>query len=259
MIMEATSGIAAVRREKTAELLRERRVVTVGELCGLLRVSPATIRRDLVDMEQRGQLRRVHGGAVASDRRLEEPLFDDKTSLATREKQAIARAALQYVGASDSIFLDGGSTVLAFAALLKDMPRITVVTNSLRVAGTLAGQGPRVIVVGGELRRLSQTFVGCLTAPLLDQLHFDTAFMGTIGVSASDGLTTTDPREAGTKTMVMQHADRTILLADSSKLGKLSFVKFGAIADVDILVTDKGAGKKDLGVLRRKGIEVVTG
>jgi DeoR family fructose operon transcriptional repressor len=257
--MQSTNGIAAVRREKTADLLRERRVVMVAELCDLLGVSPATVRRDLADMEQQGKLRRVHGGAVAPERRLEEPVFDDKAAIAPREKAAIARAALPYVGARDSIFLDGGSTVLAFAALLRDKPRITVVTNSLRVAGTLSGHGPRVIVVGGELRRLSQTFVGCLTPLLLNQLHFDTAFMGTIGISGTKGLTTTDPREAETKSLVMQQADRVILLADSSKVGKLSFVKFGAADDLDVLVTDKGAAKRDIKALRKKGIEVITG
>ena len=245
------------RQEKIAQIVRERRMVRVSELCALTGASVATIRRDLGDMQGHGLLRKVHGGALAVERGEEEPLFDDKAAIAAREKQQIAQAAAAYVKPHDTVFLDGGSTVLALAALLRAMRGLTVVTNSLRVALTLPGTGPRLIMVGGELRALSQTFVGPLTAHVLERLHVDTAFMGTVGAAEEEGLTTTDPREAFTKQLVIQHAQRVILLADSGKIGKISFVCFGAIGDVDAVITDRGAPRGLVQRLRKKGVQVV--
>jgi DeoR/GlpR family transcriptional regulator of sugar metabolism len=251
-------GLAAERLEKIRALLKARRIIRVDELTAELAVSPATIRRDLVELEKLGRLERVHGGAVSLfDSRMDEPLFDDKTALAVAEKQRIAEAALACIKPADSIFLDGGSTVLALARLLTGMNSLTVVTNSLRVATLYAGAGPHMILTGGEVRRLSQTMVGPTTRPLLDQLHVDTAFMGTIGLSPEAGLTTTDPREAQTKAMVMAQARQVVLLADSSKISKVSFVKFGPLSQVQLLITDTGADAAALRKFRREGVKIV--
>ncbi|MBM4143499.1 MAG: DeoR/GlpR transcriptional regulator [Lentisphaerae bacterium] len=252
------AGLAAGRQERVRGVLRERGVVSVEELRARLGVSGATVRRDLEALNRRGQVRRVHGGAVCVEGRLDEPLFDDKTAIAAREKQRIAEAALKLVKQGDSVFLDGGSTVLALARLLTGYSGLTAVTNSLRVAALFAGVGPRVIMAGGELRRLSQTFVGALSRPLLEQLRFDTAFMGTIGLTAADGMTTTDAREALTKETVMANARRVVLLADGSKIGAVSFVKVGALDKVDVLITDSGADRGEVARLRKKGVKVVT-
>ncbi|MBN2301825.1 MAG: DeoR/GlpR transcriptional regulator [Lentisphaerae bacterium] len=253
-----SSELAAARLQKIAEIVRSKRIVRVDELSKTLTVSPATIRRDLRMLEKRGGMQRVHGGALSSESKIEEPMFDDKTAIATKEKYAIAQAALKFIKPNDSIFLDGGSTILTLAGMLQDAVHLTVVTNSLRVASTLSGKGPNVILVGGELRRLSQTFVGPLTKPVLDELHVDSAFIGTIALSHREGLTTTDPREAFTKKTVMAHARQVILLADSSKIGKISFVRFGSLSDVHILITDKKAARKQLDGIRKKGVRVIT-
>ena len=249
--------LAAGRQEKVARILRRQRIVHVEEFSAKLGVSPATVRRDLAEMEEMGLLTRVHGGAVSAERRLAEPVFDDKEGLAASQKQAIAEAAAQFVKPNDSVFLDGGSTVLALARLLTAMTGITVVTNSLRVAGTFSGAGPRMILVGGEFRRLSQTFVGTLTEPIIQRLHVDTAFIGTIGLSPDNGMTTTDPREAHTKELVMAHARQVILLADSSKMGKLSFVEFGSLSAVNVLITDSSIAKEDARAFQRKGVRLL--
>ena len=229
----------------------------VPELAASLGVSSATARRDLAELDLRGQVRRVHGGAVSVERIIEEPFFDDKTRLAAREKQAIAAAALKFIEPTDSVFLDGGSTILALARLLVDMRNLTVVTNSLRVATLLSGHGPRVIVAGGELRHVSQTFVGPMTSPLLQHIHVDTAFMGTIGLTVAEGMTTTASHEAFTKELVMAQANRVVLMADSSKLGKVSFCNFSAFDRVNILVTDTGATAAAVKPYSNLGIRVV--
>ena len=248
--------LAPERQAKIAQMLHHHRVLRVSEICDVIGVSPASVRRDLADMERRGLLTRVHGGAMANENQNEEPLFDDKTGIAAEEKARIARAALDFIHPDDTIFLDGGSTVLALADLLDQHGDIAVVTNSLRVASKLSGSGPRVIAVGGELRRRSQTFVGSLTRHLIENLHVDTAFMGTIGLSPEDGLTTTDPREALTKELIMTRARRVVLLADSSKIGTVSFVEFGSLDAVQVLITDKGATTRDLEPFEERGVSV---
>jgi DeoR/GlpR family transcriptional regulator of sugar metabolism len=153
--------------------------------------------------------------------------------------------------------LDGGSTVLELARLLRDRSNLTVVTNSLRAAVELSGRGPRLIVIGGELRRLSQTTVGPLTRFTIRELHVDEAFMGTMGLSLEEGLTTTDPSEAYTKELVMEHAREVVLLADSSKVGKISFSCSGQLAKVRILVTDTRMDRRFSRELRKRGVKVV--
>jgi len=249
--------LAPKRLERLREILRIDHVVSVEELCRRLEVSAATVRRDLAQLESLGEVRRVHGGGVGTESRLEEPLFDDKTSIAAREKQRIAQAALKYIQPNDTIFLDGGSTVLELARLIRDRSNLTVVTNSLRAAIELAAQGPRVILIGGEFRRLSQTLVGPLTRLTLDEVHVDKAFMGTIGLTLEEGLTTTDPSEAYTKELVMQHARQVFLLADHSKVGKVSFACAGQLGRVQVLITDKQVDRKFSSQLRKDGVEVV--
>ena len=249
--------LAPKRLDRLRRIVRQTRVVRVEELTSRLRVSTATVRRDLDRLERLGEIRRVHGGAVGIESRLEEPLFDDKTAIAAPEKRRIAQAALHYIEAEHTIYLDGGSTVLELARLLRDRSNLTVVTNSLRAALELAGRGPRLILVGGELRRLSQTLVGPLTRLILENLNVDIAFMGTIGLARAEGLTTTDPAEAFTKELVMGHARRVILLADSGKAGKVSFARAGGLSRIDVWITDRRVGRDFSEALQQENVEVV--
>ena len=254
----SNSNLAVERQERIRARLQAQHVVRVDELAEWLQVSPATVRRDLLELEQQGRLRRVHGGATELERNADEPLFDDKTAIAAAEKQAIAAAAFNLIGSADTVFLDGGSTILTLAHLLLPLTRLTVVTNSLRVAQLLSGSGPRMILTGGECRRLSQTFVGPLSRPVLDRVQLDWAFMGTIGISAEAGLTTTDPNEAFTKELAISRARQVALLADSSKFGRTSFVRFGEIAALSHLITDAAAPAAQLEAFRRAGVTVLT-
>jgi len=247
--------LAPERQKRVLEIIRQRNAVRVDELCEALSVSAATIRRDLEMLEAEGCIRRVHGGAVDGQARLEEPLFDDKAGLAGTEKLGIARLALAHIREGDTIYLDGGSTILELARLLRDRSDITVVTNSLRAAVELASAGPRLMLLGGEFRRRSQTIVGTMTRSLLETIYLDVAFMGTIGVTEA-GLTTTDPNEAFTKQLVMTRARRVVLLADSSKIGKVSFAHAGALSDIGVLVTDGGADPQFVKKIRKVGVTV---
>lgn len=238
MIREACPTLAPQRREHIRLLVRESGIARVEDLRRELKVSVATIRRDLELLEEEGLLRRVHGGAVSMESRLEEAVFDDKTNQFSKEKRSIAEKAFKLIGQEESLFLDGGSTTLCLARLLKDRKDLTVVTNSLRAAAELADSGPRVILTGGELRRISQTMVGPLTSAVLSQVRVDKAFMGTMGLCLENGLTTTDPNEAFVKSLVMEQATQVVLLADSSKAEKVSFARVSDWQKVDILICD---------------------
>jgi DeoR family transcriptional regulator, fructose operon transcriptional repressor len=256
--MAVGQDLAAARRQRVSALVDARRAVRLEELSAALGVSQATVRRDLIALAAAGRLRRVHGGAVAVDQRLDEPHFDDKAAAAAAEKSRIAARAVELIGPTDTVYLDSGSTVLAAARLLHGWNRLTVVTNSLPVANELVGRGPRLILIGGEVRATSRAIVGPLTRHLLESLHVDRALMGTFAFSLEDGLSTTDPAEAYTKELVIAHAREVILLADSSKAGTRSFVHAGRIEDVDVLVTDGRLDARIARALARRGLRVIT-
>ena len=249
--------LAARRRQRLVALVEARGSARLEELSSALGVSTATVRRDLDAVSAAGRLRRVHGGVVATEQPASEPQFDVKAGSAAAEKERIAAAAVRLLKPDDTVYLDSGSTVLAVARLLHGWDRLTVVTNSLPVAIELAGRGPRVIVIGGELRARSRAIVGPLTRHVLERLHVDRALMGTYALSLDDGLTTTDPTEAYTKELVLGRASQVILLADSSKVGTRSFAASGRLADVDVLVTDDGIDRAAARRLARLGVRVV--
>jgi DeoR/GlpR family transcriptional regulator of sugar metabolism len=249
--------LAVRRRQRLGLIVDSRGAARLEELSAALGVSQATVRRDLNALAAAGRLRRVHGGAVAIDPRLDEPHFDVKAAAAADEKQRIAERAIELLSPEETIYLDSGSTVLALARLLHGWSRLTVVTNSLPVATELVGRGPRLILIGGELRATSRAVVGPLTRLLLDQLHVDRAFMGTFALAVDDGLTTTDPSEAYTKELVLSRAREVILLADATKMGTRSFARAGRLEDVDILITDAVLDERTARTFKRRGIRVI--
>lgn len=250
--------LAALRRQRLSLIVEARRAVRLEELSTALGVSQATVRRDLDELATEGRLRRVHGGAVAIDERAGEPHFETKAATAAAEKLRIAQRAVELLAPDDTVYLDSGSTVLAAARLLHGWSRLTVVTNSLPVANELMGRGPRLIVVGGEVRSTSQALVGPLTRLILDTLHVDRALMGTYALSLEDGLMTTDPSEAYTKELVMTRAREVIVLADAGKLATRSLVRAGRLDDVDVLITDARVDAATLRALKRHRVRVIT-
>ncbi len=237
MTQSAHKLVVSRRAERIMQLLREQGVMTVESLSQALGVSMATVRRDLQEMHDRGLLVRIHGGAALKDKINAEPLFSDKEGQHRPEKESIARAALELIEDQDTIFLDGGSTLLLLARLLDKRKQLTIVTNSLMAASLLMESGHRLILTGGEFRAISRTLVGPLTSSILHNLSVDKAFMGTMGFTAKDGMSTTDANEAFTKSLVMQRAAKVILLADHSKLGVRSLAACPS-PRLDVLVTD---------------------
>ncbi len=232
-------------------------VRTIAELSEELEVSEATVRRDLQSLESQGKIKRVHGGAIRTKFPRTEPVFTEKASLHAAEKSRIAELALEFIEDSDTIYLDGGSTIQALAKLLHQRRNLTIVTNSLMAAADLMESGHKLVLVGGEFRPLSRTLVGPLTSHIINTIHIDKAFLGTIGFSADDGISTTDANEAYTKEQIMRRAGKVLLLVDSSKIGVPSFAVSGSLKDIDIIITDQGIAAKYVRQLEKLKIKVV--
>ncbi len=257
---DAPSNVVAFapeRRERLKQIVKSRHAVRVEDLKSELGVSTATIRRDLDELEEAGELRRVHGGAVSIDVHPIEARFEAKAAKYTPEKQRIAARAVEFVDPDSTIYLDAGSTCLELARLLAHRTDITVVTNSLPAIVELAGQGPRLVVIGGELRPLSQAIVGPLSTPLLDELYVDRAFMGTFGLSLEAGLTTTDPAEAFTKERALTRAREVMLLVDGSKIGTRSFAHAGRLDQIDVVITDAELDEDAATTFEKAGVRVL--
>lgn len=254
---ERTRKLLSAERESLICRSLTAGVRTISELSNELQVSEATVRRDLETLEKQGVIRRVYGGAELLRKRHAEPLYEEKASLHAPEKARIAEAAVKFIQEGDTIFLDGGSTVLEMARRLPSLRDLTVVTNSLMAAAELMEKNFHLILVGGAFRSLSRTLVGPLTSKILESLTISKAFLGTIGLEAERGISTTDPNEAYTKELVMKRSDKVFLLADSSKFGVSSFVFSGDAADIDVLVTDSALSQTAQKQLKTKNIEVI--
>lgn len=246
------------RREQIADELRRRGRVSVGRLAAGYDVTPETVRRDLIELEKRGQLRRVHGGAIALEHLRVEPAVAERSGHMAAEKVRIAAAAIgQFPPDGGTVLLDAGTTTGALLDVIPTDRRLTVVTNAVPHALALAPiPTVTVIVVGGRLRARTLANVDAFAVDAVHSLRVDVAFVATNGISER-GCTTPHPAEAAVKRAMVGAADRVVLLADHTKFGDEHFVRFAELSDLDVVITDDGAEHDDLLPLRMAGVEVV--
>nr|WP_203625444.1 DeoR/GlpR family DNA-binding transcription regulator [Streptomyces sp. SID9913] len=229
--------------------VRRRGGVRVNELTRRLGVSDMTVRRDLDALARQGVLEKVHGGAVpVVEASTHEPGFEAKSGLELSAKEDIARAAAELVPPGAAIALSGGTTTFALAHRLLDVPDLTVVTNSVRVADVFHAaqrtsgprQGAATVVLTGGVRTPSDSLVGPVADQAIATLHFDLLFLGVHGISAEAGLSTPNLAEAETNRRLVQSARRVVVVADHTKWGTVGLSSFASLDQVDTLVTDSG-------------------
>jgi DeoR family fructose operon transcriptional repressor len=248
------------RQQAIAELVGARGRLAVTALAEQFRVTTETVRRDLAVLERAGTLRRVHGGAVpAGALTLVEPGLAERHRSRSAQKQAIATAALALLpGADGSVVLDGGTTTAALAEILPADRRLLAVTSSVPIASRLSvTAGITLHVLGGRVRGVTQCAVGETTVRALSELRVDVAFLGANGIAPGHGFTTPDDAEASVKRAMVRSGQRVVVLADSSKLGREHLVRYAAVDEVDVLVTDDGADPEIVAELEKAGVEVV--
>jgi DeoR family transcriptional regulator of aga operon len=251
--MRQTERVSAILEE-----LSEDGSVGVAELASRLRVSPATIRRDLALLEEQRLLTRTHGGAVSHGVLYELPIRY-KAAHHHEQKRRIARAAASRIADGTAVGLTGGTTTTEVARALLDRRGLTVVTNALNIASELAIRPTlKLVVTGGYARAESYELVGPVAEQALAGMNLDVAFIGVDGMDASSGCTTHHEVEAHTNLALIERARRVVVVADSSKIGQVAFARICPIDRVHELITDRGASAHVLQALRESGVAVET-
>jgi DeoR family transcriptional regulator of aga operon len=246
----------SARLSAILERLADGGTVDVGELAEELSASPATIRRDLVALERQRLLSRTHGGAVAHAVSYELPLRYKGVRYA-EEKRRIAEAAAAIVSEGMAVGLTGGTTATEVARALADSQQLTIVTNALNIASEL-GVRPnlKLIVTGGLARSQSYELSGPIAEAGLAGLNLDIAFIGVDGIDAKAGCTTHEEVEAHTNSVMIEHARRAVVVADSSKIGKIAFARICHAAAIDELISDTAADETAVKALSDAGVRV---
>ncbi|MEB8340316.1 DeoR/GlpR family DNA-binding transcription regulator [Streptomyces endophyticus] len=246
--------LAERRHHLILRALRSGGPASVAELAEQLTVSPATIRRDLVKLEEDGLLTRVHGGAVMEEG--DQP-FSEVAQVRVPEKDTIAEHAASLIAEGQSVLLDIGTTAYRLARQLHGR-RLTVITSNLVVYEELADDtGIDLVLLGGMVRREYRSLVGFLTEDNLRQLHADWLFLGTSGVRPNGQVMDTTVVEVPVKRAMIAAADRTVLLADSSKFPGTGMAKVCGPDSLDVLVTNSSAPAPTCAALTEAGVKVV--
>ncbi|MCY0924041.1 MULTISPECIES: DeoR/GlpR family DNA-binding transcription regulator [unclassified Streptomyces] len=248
---------APERQQEILRLAREVGRVDVLSLADRFQVTAETVRRDLTALDRAGLVRRVHGGAIPAGRLDFEPDLTEREATAADEKDRIASAALAELPDGGSVILDAGSTVSRLAAAIPVESALTVVTHALPAAARLADHtGVDLHLVGGRVRHRTRAAVDAWALRAYGEIRADVLFLATNGFTPDGGLTTPDLAEAAVKSAAMAAARRVVLLTDSSKAGQEHFARFGAFADIDLLITDTGLDPAHKAAIEAAGTEV---
>jgi DeoR/GlpR family transcriptional regulator of sugar metabolism len=238
--------LARQRQALILDRVRASGGVRVAELARELAVSDMTVRRDLELLHQQGLVEKVHGGAtVLSGLASYEPGFLAKSSLQQAEKTAIAAEAAQLVEPGMAIAISAGTTTHVLAARVAEVPGLTVVTNSIRVAEVLnrSSRSDQTVILTGGVRTPSEALVGPFAVSQLRSVHLDLAFMGVHGMDAYAGFTCPNLLEAETDRAMIEAGRRLVVMADHCKWGVIGIASIARLDQADILVTDSGLDK----------------
>ncbi len=250
------------RREEITRLVDEQERVSVAELRARFRVTDASIRRDLMILEEAGRLRRIHGGAVPHGGVRSHGVYATKLREQRGQKARIGAAAATLIKPGDVVFFDSGTTVAQVAAHvpgpLRRANAITAVTHSLPVIEEIGDwESPHLICLGGLYLPDYQAVVGPAAVEALRGLSADIVFLGCDGLTIETGLTTPHMLVAEVGAAMAARARRVVAVADSTKLGRQGFTPIVPIRVVDVLITDDGADSAEIGPLRKAGIDVI--
>ena len=245
------------RHNLILETLMHHESVPVSSLSMLLDVSTVTIRKDLTELEAAKKLYRSHGKAVLINPFINNRSINEKERLARKEKEAIGRYAAGLIFKDDSIIIASGTTVLAFASCINTTSKLTVISASLKVSELLgARENIEIIQLGGAIRTSSLSVVGKIAEAPLADFSCSKLFIGVDGIDIDFGITTTDIREADLNKAMMRTAQKTIVLADSSKFRRRGFSKIANITDVDTIITDSNIPTKTAQAIEDLGVDL---
>ncbi len=245
------------RHQYILSRLKKEGKVNVLDLCGELEVSSVTIRKDLKLLEDKKLLFRTHGGGTASNPYTVDRPVNEKEKIRSSEKSGIGAAAAMLIEPNDCVIIASGTTVLSLAKNIEAKGTLTVITAALNVAMELNTRPEiEVLVLGGILRKSSSSATGSYAEKILDDFSCSKLFLGVDGIDIEFGLTTTNVMEAQLNKKMIATAQKTIVLADSSKFGKRGFGRICGLEGVEQVITDPGISEHVVETLKGMGIEV---
>lgn len=250
--------LATQRREKIFELIQEDGSAKVIDLARIFKVTEVTIRQDLEKLEKDGLIIKEHGGAFLKD------IIDQvqSFSLGHKEnidkKELIAKKCVEFIQNGDTIILDSGSTTTEIAKKIKGFKSLTVITNALNIALILGAEpGIELIVTGGEFKPPTLSLTGQKAADSFKGLNVHKLFLATAGVTLKAGLTYPSISDLIVKKAMIEAAETTYLVADSTKFGKSALASLGALSLIDFIITDSGIGDKHKEIFKNNEIELI--
>jgi DeoR family transcriptional regulator of aga operon len=252
----------APRTERILRELRQTGSISVEQICALLNVSVATVRRDLQELADKGLLRRTHGGAVSIEPLFYEPFrhdssFQEQIERHAEEKRRIALVAADMVQDGETIALTAGTTTTEVVRNIRNRRGVTVVTSTINVAMELTKrQDLEVFVTGGFLRGDWFSLVGPAAGHAMRQINVDKVFLGVNGIDAQRGLSSANSGEAAINRIMVDQAQQRIVVADRSKLGATATYRFCGANEIQVLITDRDAGDALIQPFEKLGIEV---
>ncbi len=246
------------RMAAVLDTVAERGEISLSELAEVFETSPATMRRDLTVLAEQGLIVRTHGGAKVNGSLAEMPVSLRDTRFQEAKRRIARAAAARIPRERHAVAMSGGTTTAGVARELANHSDLTIVTNSLSIA-TLVALHPRlkVVMTGGILRPQSLELVGVLAEGTFTAVNVGTAVLGADGISAAQGVTTHDETEARTNHAMVAKAQRTVVVADGSKVGRAALAKMADLSEVDLFITDESADPDELDRIRAAGVEVL--
>lgn len=245
------------RHNYILEALRQQGSISVIDLAYQLKVSSVTIRKDLTLLEEKNKLYRTHGSAILINPYINDRHVNEKEKSYPEEKRLIGIHAAKLITEDDSVLIASGTTMHALAHQIEPKGHLTVITAAINVTNILAYyKNTDIIQLGGFVRNSSVSVVGNYAEKMLENFSCSKLFMGVDGIDLNYGLTTTNMMEANLNQVMMKAAQKTIVLADSSKFGRRGFGKICDLDAIDHIVTDNHISSKILEELRERGIEV---
>lgn len=260
----ARSPEAAIRRANTIfETLAHKDYVSVDELVEMLGVSAVTIRKDLAALEERGLLRRTHGGAIPVAQVSTDPVyvtqsFTENETRRRDEKIAIGLAAAALVEEGDVLAFTGGTTATHAARSLVHKPNLTIVTNALNIALEFShAPNVTIFVPGGFLRGGMYSLVSVSAIERIRNFTIDRIFIGVNGLHLEHGLTELLNDQAVIHRALIEQSKQRVVVADHTKLGQIHRAFMCGVEEIDCLITDPQADAIQVALLRSKGVEVI--
>ena len=245
------------RHQQILDYLKNHNMATVEDLIAITKVSPATIRRDLLKLDADGLVYRVHGSVSARESKDRQPTTSEKSNLAHEQKLNIGKQAATLIHPGDSVFFDAGTTTIEIAKAIAEMP-LKIITTDLNIGLLLATRRQMdVSLTGGTIDWSSQSCIGDLARNVITKIHPMITFISCNAWDLKMGITAPTIEKANLKSDLLKGITKRVLVADSTKYGKSQLFEVGPLKDLDLIITDKGLDPKAQAEITGAGIELI--